>query len=66
VLEKWGEPFVTTKENGTGLGLFNALTLVQAMGGRLEIIREPKSRTRVRLAFPRVRAIAEGEYESTN
>jgi two-component system sensor histidine kinase RegB len=52
VLEKWGEPFVTTKQHGTGLGLFNALTLVQAMGGNLTVTREPRLRTRVRLSFP--------------
>jgi two-component system sensor histidine kinase RegB len=51
VLEKWGEPFVTTKENGTGLGVFNALTLAQAMGGALTVVREPRRRTRVRMSF---------------
>jgi two-component system sensor histidine kinase RegB len=37
VLRQWGEPFVTTKENGTGLGLFNALSFAQALGGEFSL-----------------------------
>jgi two-component system sensor histidine kinase RegB len=52
VLEKWGEPFVTTKPDGTGLGLYNAATLVQAMGGNLSIARAEKGATRVEFSIP--------------
>ena len=37
VFKQWGEPFVTTKSTGTGLGLFNALSLAQAIGGDFKI-----------------------------
>lgn len=37
VFKQWGEPFVTTKKTGTGLGLFNALSLAQALGGDFKI-----------------------------
>jgi two-component system sensor histidine kinase RegB len=36
VRRQWGEPFVTTKSDGTGLGLYNALNLARALGGDLE------------------------------
>lgn len=32
-----GEPFVTTKPGGSGLGLYNATNLCVALGGRLEV-----------------------------
>ena len=37
VIEKFGEPFITTRKSGTGLGLYNALILAQALGGDLTI-----------------------------
>ena len=30
-----GKPFVTTKENGVGLGLYNGFTFASAVGGKL-------------------------------
>ena len=32
-----GQPFLTTKEDGNGLGLYNAHTLAVALGGRLHL-----------------------------
>ena len=32
-----GQPFVTTKSGGSGLGLYNATNLCVALGGRLEV-----------------------------
>jgi two-component system sensor histidine kinase RegB len=52
IFDKWGEPFVTTKENGTGLGLFNAITLLQAMGGGLEANNLPGSIVRIEFSIP--------------
>lgn len=37
VLEKIGEPFITTKKEGTGLGLYNAYHLLESIGGRLTV-----------------------------
>ncbi|MDR3608567.1 MAG: HAMP domain-containing sensor histidine kinase [Oligoflexia bacterium] len=36
VFRQWGEPFVTTKSDGTGLGIFNAISLAQALGGSFQ------------------------------
>lgn len=33
VLDRWGEPFLSTKPDGTGLGLYNAIQVVRALGG---------------------------------
>ncbi len=51
VTEKWGEPFVTTKPDGTGLGLYNALSLAQAIGGTLRALRTGAV-TRIELSLP--------------
>lgn len=32
------QPFVTTRDDGVGLGLFNAASLAEALGGRLELL----------------------------
>lgn len=37
VRENLGQPFLTTKPEGTGLGLYNAHSLAQALGGGLEL-----------------------------
>ncbi len=39
VLKNLGQPFLTTKPDGTGLGLYNAHSLAQALGGGLELDR---------------------------
>ncbi|WP_052610367.1 sensor histidine kinase [Bacteriovorax sp. BSW11_IV] len=39
VLIKLGTPFNTTKEQGTGIGLYNAKTLLEMLGGNLSIER---------------------------
>lgn len=38
VLENLGQPFLTTKDEGTGLGLYNAYSLASALGGRFELL----------------------------
>lgn len=37
VLERFGEPFLTTKKEGTGLGLYSFLMFAQSIGGNLVI-----------------------------
>jgi two-component system sensor histidine kinase RegB len=37
VRQNLGQPFLTTKPDGTGLGLYNAHSLAQALGGGLEL-----------------------------
>jgi two-component system sensor histidine kinase RegB len=52
VLKKWGEPFVTTKSHGTGLGIYNALTLLRAMGGNLETTNHSSGITLMTMKVP--------------
>lgn len=42
VLKHFGEPFVTAKTNGNGLGLFNAYNYALSMEGQLKIFNENK------------------------
>jgi PAS domain S-box-containing protein len=50
------EPFFTTKEQGTGLGLAMAQGIIQNHGGAMEIDSQPGLGTRVRLYLPPGRA----------
>lgn len=51
VLKKLGEPFVTTKTDGTGLGLFNAVNLVGALGGNFEVTNLPSKGAEAKIRF---------------
>lgn len=50
------KPFVSTKDNGFGLGAFEALQLARAIGGRLEVESRPGEGTRFSLWLPRASA----------
>lgn len=53
VLSRRGEPFVTTKEGGTGLGLYVSEIFVQSLGGHLVITnKEDQSGATVTLSWP--------------
>ncbi|MCB9612605.1 MAG: HAMP domain-containing histidine kinase [Sandaracinus sp.] len=53
VIERVYEPFFTTKgEEGTGLGLYVSKHVVEAHGGLLSIVSEPKRGTTVRVVLP--------------
>ncbi|NUK31539.1 Cache 3/Cache 2 fusion domain-containing protein [Parageobacillus sp. VR-IP] len=47
-----GEPFYSTKEKGTGLGLMVSFKIVEAHGGKMEIHSEEGKGTTVCLLFP--------------
>lgn len=51
VLEKFGEPFLTTKNNGNGLGLFNAYNFMMACNGQMSIQNLENNRAMVFLRF---------------
>jgi two-component system, NtrC family, sensor histidine kinase HydH len=46
------DPYYTTKNNGTGLGLALSLKIVEEHGGQLTIVSEPGEFTEVRLTLP--------------
>lgn len=50
--ERIFEPFITTKEHGSGLGLSIARTLVQRLGGSIEAVPEPEIGTRFTIHVP--------------
>lgn len=47
-----GEPFVTTRDDGNGLGLFHAVSFAKALGGMLSIDDRPEGGTKITLQLP--------------
>lgn len=56
VLARLGEPFVTTRATGTGMGLAVVRRIMEASGGTLSFQRAPTGGARVTLEFPRAGA----------
>ncbi|GGJ84878.1 hypothetical protein GCM10007063_04270 [Lentibacillus kapialis] len=52
IIHKLGEPFFTTKENGTGLGLMITRQILERHEGKLEILQNEASGTTFRLILP--------------
>lgn len=50
--EKLGEPFLTSRETGSGLGLYTAYSLFNALGGFLNILDRQGGGTRVQIGMP--------------
>ena len=57
------QPFVSTKESGFGIGAYEARTLVQAMGGRLEVDSAVGEGTRFTIILPSAEAPSILPYE---
>jgi two-component system sensor histidine kinase HydH len=51
-LDRIFEPYFTTKNQGTGLGLATVRTMVEAHGGQVRIASEPGQGTQVVLDMP--------------
>jgi signal transduction histidine kinase len=52
VLQRWGEPFLTTKPDGTGLGLSLALRIIRECGGEIQADSPPAGGSRFTLLLP--------------
>lgn len=52
-LDKLGEPFYTTKEKGTGLGLMVSFRIIEAHNGSIEVESELNKGTTVRVSLPK-------------
>lgn len=52
ILSRLGEPFFSTKDTGTGLGLMICYKIIQAHGGSLQISSKPDKGTVVRIGLP--------------
>lgn len=57
------KPFVSTKDNGFGLGAFEALQLARALNGRLDVDSRENEGTRFSLWLPRAAAQTDGDRE---
>jgi len=55
LLRQLGEPFITTKSNGTGLGLAVVRTILDAHGGRLTLESQPGAGTTASIRLPEMR-----------
>lgn len=55
------EPFASTKDNGFGIGAFEARALIQAMGGRLDVDSRPGAGSRFTITLPAADAAAKSE-----
>lgn len=51
-MPKIGEPFYTTKEKGTGLGLMTCMKIIESHGGELDISSEIEDGTTVEIRLP--------------
>jgi two-component system, sporulation sensor kinase B len=49
-----GEPYFSTKENGTGLGMMVAFSLIKSMGGSYKVKSVPREGTTFFLNFPKM------------
>lgn len=56
LLPKLGEPFFTTKDNGTGLGLMISRKIIKDHDGHLEVSSKPGEGTTVKITLPIVAA----------
>ncbi len=54
-LRRLGDPFVTTKAQGTGLGLFLTRRLAESAGGALEVTNAPEGGALARVTLPKRR-----------
>jgi two-component system sensor histidine kinase RegB len=52
IKDRIGQPFVSTKATGTGLGLYNAQSLLEALGGSLGFSPRMGGGTRVQMVLP--------------
>ncbi|MFD1360467.1 ATP-binding protein [Lentibacillus salinarum] len=52
VIHKLGEPFFTTKQNGTGLGLMISRQILERHGGRLDILQNEDKGSTFRVILP--------------
>jgi two-component system sensor histidine kinase RegB len=53
ILQRFGEPFVTTKASGTGLGLYSVQLFAQSSGGKA-FISNSKAGAKVEIHFPQL------------
>lgn len=63
-LEKIFEPFYTTKDNGSGLGLFISHEIIHNHNGRIDVESEVGKGTTITLCLPVMQGVEEAEHEA--
>ncbi|MCY8989380.1 PAS domain-containing sensor histidine kinase [Bacillus atrophaeus] len=53
VLKRIGEPFLTTKEKGTGLGLMVTFNIIENHQGTIQVDSKPEKGTAFKISFPK-------------
>ena len=61
VRDRLFEPFYSTKENGSGLGLLSVRRAIESMNGWIRVYSEPNQGTCARLYLPTVRSKPDGQ-----
>jgi len=61
-LARIGEPFYTTKEKGTGLGLMICYQIIETLQGTLRFESEPGAGTTVEIVLPAYNCIENDDY----
>lgn len=51
-IERLGEPYFTTKENGTGLGMMVSFSIIQSIGGKISVTSKINKGTCFLMEFP--------------
>ena len=70
ILAKLGEPYVTTRRaepghGGLGLGVFIAITLIERIGGKVDLANAPGGGARVTISLPRRPLEASARFEGS-
>ena len=55
VLDKLGEPFITTKEKGTGLGVKLSKEIIELHNGKIKYLSKEKEGTTVKIVLPKLK-----------
>ncbi len=66
ILEKMFEPFITTKEDGNGLGLFVSYGIIQNHRGSIEVVSEVGKGTTFTIKIPAAESAAPGSGETAS
>ncbi len=65
-IDRLGEPYFTTKEKGTGLGMMVSFSIVKGMNGSINVTSEPQKGTCFSIKFPLHQKIGEPNMKATS